>query len=409
MQYLSFIRRYKPQRKSREAVIVSTARTGIGKAFRGSLNNIKLLTLLGHAIRHAVDRSGVESSQIDDAIMGSVLTAGTAGGNVARHSVIAAGLPNTVPAQTIDRQCASGLMAIATAAKQIIVDGQNIVLAGGQENVSAVRNQYMEWTASARDKNTLKYEPNAYMSMIETADNVAKVYNVSRDAQDEYALLSQQRTVAVQQAGRFDKEIVPITVQMVLKDKESGDISYREVTLDRDEGNRPNTTQEGLNTLEPVFTGCTVTAGNASQLSDGASACILMESKLAEQRGLQPLGIYRGMAVAGTKPEEMGVGPIHAIPKLLKQAHLNIEDVGLWELNEAFAVQALYCRNYLGIDPSIFNVNGGAISIGHPFGMTGSRVTGHLLIEGKRRKAKYVVAAMCVGGGQGAAALFEIA
>lgn len=393
----------------KDAVIVATARTGIGRAFRGSLNNIKSPTLMGHAIKHAVDRAGVDDAEIDDAVIGSVLTAGTAGGNIARHSVLAAGLPSTVSGQTIDRQCASGLMAIATAAKQIIVDGQQVVLAGGQENITAVQQKYFEWSQSVRDENTIKMQPHVYMPMLETAENVARVYKVSRDAQDEYALLSQQRTAAAQSAGKFDDEIVPITAQMLVKDKETGDISQHEVTLDKDEGNRPGTTLEGLQKLKPVLDGGCVTAGNASQLSDGASACVLMDGKLAEQRGLEPLGIYRGMAVAGTLPEEMGIGPIYAIPKLLKNAGLSINDIGLWELNEAFAVQCLYCRDHLGIDPEIYNVNGGSISIGHPYGMTGARTTGHALIEGKRRGVKYVVVSMCVGGGMGAAALFEVA
>lgn len=392
----------------RDAVIVSTARTPIGKAFRGSLNNIKSPTLLGHAIKHAVERAGVAGAEIEDAVMGTGLTGGTAGGNVARHAVFAGGLPASVPAQTMNRQCASGLMAIATAAKQIIVDGQDIVLAGGQDNITALRNPYAEWVMKEQDENSIKNQPHAYMPMLDTAEVVAKVYNINREAQDAYALMSQQRTAAAQEAGRFDDEIVPITATMAVKDRETGEVSHRQVTLSKDEGNRPGTTLEALQGLDPVVEGGTITAGNASQLSDGASACVLMEGKLAEQRGLEPLGIYRGMAVAGNVPEEMGIAPIYAVPKLLKQHGLSIDDIGLWELNEAFAVQCLYCRDHLGIDPNKYNVDGGSISIGHPFGMTGARLTGHALIEGKRRGVRYVVVTMCAAGGMGAAGLFEI-
>ncbi|QYK12009.1 acetyl-CoA C-acyltransferase [Shewanella rhizosphaerae] len=393
----------------REAVIVSTARTGMAKSFRGSLNNTKSPTMLGHCIKHAVQRAGVEGGEIDDAIMGTVLTAGTAGMNIARNAVLAAGLPNTVSAQTIDRQCSSGLMAIGMAAKQIIVDQQLIVVAGGQENITAVQNEYMKWAADNADPNVMQFEPHAYMPMLKTAEHVAKVYGVSREAQDIYALMSQQRTAAAQEAGYFDDEIVPFTTTMAIQDRETKAISYQQVTLDRDECNRPSTTMESLQNLAPVIEGGFITAGNASQLSDGASACVVMERKLAEQRGLAPLGIYRGIAVAGCAPEEMGIGPIYAIPKLLKQHGLTIDDIGLWEINEAFAVQALYCRDHLGIDPARYNVNGGGISIGHPYGMTGSRLVGHALIEGKRRGVKYVVVGMCIGGGMGAAGLFEVA
>ena len=392
----------------REAVIVATARTPIGVAFRGSLNNIKSPTLTAHAIRHAVERAAVAGEEIDDVVLGSVLTAGTAGMNVARLSSLAAGLPVSVPAQTVDRQCSSGLMAIAIAARQIIVEGMQVVVAGGQDNISAVQNQYFPWVIEQADPNVVMHAEHAYLPMLQTAEVVVERYGISREAQDEYALQSQQRTAAAQQAGTFDDEIVPITATRALKNRDSGEISYEETTLQRDEGNRPQTTLEALAGLEPVIEGGTITAGNASQLSDGASACVLMEASLAAKRGLQPLGIYRGIAVAGTAPEEMGIGPIYAIPKLLERHGLGIDDIDLWEINEAFACQVLYCRDHLGIDNERFNVNGGSISIGHPYGMTGARLTGHALIEGRRRGAKYVVVSMCVGGGMGAAGLFEV-
>jgi acetyl-CoA C-acetyltransferase/acetyl-CoA acyltransferase len=393
----------------REAVIVSTARTPIGVAFKGALNNIKSPTLMGHAIQHAVERAGVDPGSIEDVVIGSVLTAGTAGMNVARLSALAAGLPNTVAGQTIDRQCSSGLMAIATAAKQIIVDGQNVAVAGGQENISALQNAYLKWADDEKDPNVIAQSEHAYMPMLMTAENVARTYGISREVQDEYAALSQGRTARAQAAGAFEDEIVPITAIKRVKNRETGEETLEEVTLSKDEGNRPGTTAETLGALNPVVEGGLITAGNASQLSDGASACVLMESKMAQQQGLTPLGIYRGMAVAGNAPEEMGVGPIFAIPKLLKNTGLRIEDIGLWELNEAFACQVLYCRDHLVIDPEIYNVNGGAISVGHPYGMTGARQVGHALLEGKRRGVKYVVTSMCVGGGMGAAALFEVA
>ena len=392
----------------REAVIVSTARTPIGVAFKGALNNIKSPTMMGHAIEHAVKRAGVDPGLIEDVVIGSVLTAGTGGLNVARLSALAAGLPNTVAGQTIDRQCSSGLMAIATASKQIIVDGQNVAVAGGQENISALQNAYLKWAGDEKDPNVIAQSEHAYMPMLMTAENVARTYKISRDAQDEYAALSQGRTARAQAAGAFDEELVAITAIKRGKNRETGEETLEEVTLSKDEGNRPGTTAETLGALNPVVEGGVITAGNASQLSDGASACVLMESKMAEQQGLTPLGIYRGMAVAGNAPEEMGVGPIFAIPKLLKNAGLRIEDIGLWELNEAFACQVLYCRDHLVIDPEIYNVNGGAISVGHPYGMTGARQVGHALLEGKRRGVKYVVTSMCVGGGMGAAALLEV-
>lgn len=392
----------------REAVIVSTARTGIGKAYRGSLNATKSPTMVAHALSHAVERAGIEPGEIEDVVLGTVLGAGTAGMNLARNAALAAGLPVTVSGQTMDRQCASGLMAIATAAKQVIVDGMDVVAAGGHENISAVQDRYFAWVQEELDPAVVANAQHAYMPMLKTAEFVAKKYGVSRDAQDEYALSSQQRTAAAQQAGRFDDEIVPFDTTMLVKDKATGEISQRAVTLSGDEGNRPETTLESLNGLKPVLEGGVITAGNASQLSDGASACIVMDRQLAEKRGLSPLGTYRGMAVAGCAPEEMGIGPIYAVPRLLERHGLKVSDIGLWELNEAFAVQALYCRDHLGIDPSLYNVNGGGISIGHPYGMTGARLVGHALIEGKRRGARYIVVTMCVGGGMGAAGLFEV-
>lgn len=392
----------------REALIVSTARTPIAKAARGALNNIKSPSLMGHALRHAVERSGVEHGRIEDVVIGTVLTAGTAGSNLARNAVFAAGLPLSVSAQTLDRQCSSGLMAIATAAKQIMVDGMDVVAAGGQENISGIQQAYFQWGAQEQDSAVIQAVPSAYMPMLETAEFVARKFGISREDQDEFAFASQMRTARAQALGRFNDEIVPITAEQRIVDKDSGVSRMQIVTLAQDEGNRPDTTLAGLSRLKPVIEGGSVTAGNASQMSDGASACVLVDRQFAEQQNLTPLGLYRGMAVAGLAPEEMGVGPILAIPKLLKLHGLRVQDIDLWELNEAFACQALYCQRHLGIDPERCNVNGGAISIGHPYGMTGARQVGHVLLEGKRRKARYVVVSMCVGGGMGAAGLFEV-
>lgn len=398
----------------KEAVIVSTARTAMGKAFRGAFNDTDAPILGGHVIRHAVERAGIEGGEVDDVLMGAAAQQGTQGYNIARLSAMAAGLPVTVSGASLDRMCSSGLMTIGYAAKAIMTDEIDIAVAGGLESISLTQNKHKNGYRNV-SKAVTDHTPYMHMAMIETAEIVADRYNISRDAQDEFSYQSQMRTAAGQESGKFDDEIVPLTTTKAVFNKETKETTYEEVTLTKDEGNRPSTTLESLQGLEPVFKdgmlikeGKHITAGNASQLSDGASAVCLMEASMAEKRGLQPLGAYRGMAVAGLAPEEMGIGPVFAIPKLLKRHGLKVGDIGLWEINEAFACQALYCRDQLEIPNELLNVNGGAISIGHPFGMSGARMVGHALIEGKRRGVKYVVVSMCVGGGMGAAGLFEV-
>jgi len=392
----------------KEAVIVSAARTPIGKAYRGALNNLESPSLGAVAIRAAVARAGIEPSEVDDVIMGCAMPQGTQFPNLGRLAALAADLPTSVSGMTIDRQCSSGMMAIATAAKQVMYDGMDTVVAGGIESISLAQNEHTN-TWRMIDPALVEKHPAAYMPMLATAEVVAERFEISRDAQDAYGYQSQMRTAAAQEAGALDEEIVPVTANKMLLDRETGETSYEEVTLSKDEGNRPSTTLEGLANLGPVNAGGSITAGNASQLSDGAAATVIMDAELAEKRGLEPLGYYRGIAVAGVDPDIMGIGPVYAVPKLLTNAGLSMDDIDLWELNEAFAVQVLYCRDELHIPDEILNVNGGAISIGHPYGMTGARMVMHALIEGKKRGAKYVVATMCVGGGMGAAGLFEVA
>lgn len=390
----------------RDAVIVSTARTGMGKAYKGAFNSTPGATLGSYALAPAIERAGIEAGEIDDVIWGAALQQGAQAGNLGRQVALRAGCPIGVSGMTIDRQCSSGLMAIATASKQVVIDRMDIVAAGGQESISLVQTPEMRMMP---DPSLMAMHGAVYMPMLQTAETVAQRYKIGRDVQDEYALQSQQRTAAAQEAGLFDDEIVSVSTTHKVKDRETGEVSDADVTIAKDEGNRPSTTLEGLQSLQPVLgPDTTITAGNASQLSDGSAAVIVMKAKLAEQRGLQPLGRCVGMAMAGTEPDEMGIGPVYAIPKLLKRFDLTVDDIDLWELNEAFAVQVLYCRDQLGIDNDKLNVNGGSISIGHPYGMTGARCVGHILREGQRRKAKYGVVTMCVGGGMGAAGLFEI-